>query len=370
MSLRNLCLGSLAIAFCAGCASTNSVSLREPVSEALSPVWSVKHVPDELVVSVSPAGSSLRIAGTAGTLIGAGIDAVANDRHRRAIREALAGYEPGKSFEAHLASRLEEAYGVKLNRTAPMGSGAGYANLREAEEVRLRTLASDGGDLLLDLRLNYGLYGYEGTLVTKIEGRIVRLPGGKRVWSGAVLASTDPILGINKLRDPTKGQFVPSFSGGLKVDDEAIGQWTSDGGATIRARFDESAAGTVSALLTSLELADEPSGHYHLGRMALNRKRYEEAQVHFEKTLAVDANDADAMNGLAVTKAHAKDLDTAIELARTLSRSHPDYAPGWLNLAWICGLRGDSNEEGMAAYRRAVELGMGTEEKIEKRLRG
>ncbi|MBI4559273.1 MAG: tetratricopeptide repeat protein, partial [Candidatus Hydrogenedentes bacterium] len=323
----------------------------------------------EMVVAVSPAGKSLRIAGTTGLVLGGSIDAVVNDKYRKAIREALQGYDTGKVFEERIEARLNQALSGGIKRVAPMGSTAGFNSDREAEQMRYQKLGADGVDLLLDLTMTYGVYGYEGTMVAKLEGKLRSIPKGSRQWDETVVASPGPILASARLGDPTN-RLSPAMSGArLSVEDEAVGRWTSDGGALLRQDFEAAVDGAISALLCDLGLAEEALGEYNLGKRELNAKHFAEAASHFRKAIALDNALAHAHNGLAVTLAHADKLDEAIAMTIALTERSPDYAPAWYNLAWWHATEKKDPNAAKPYYERARALGMAQDEKIEKALK-
>lgn len=369
--ITRLFLAALCFGFSASVVAAAPKEERaQSFAEAKAPVYSVKKTSEEMVVAVSPAGRNLRIAGISGTLLGAGIDAIANSRHRRAVEEVLQGYDAGEVFETRLRERLEMAAGAKLGRTAPLGSTAGYANRREAVQDRYRALGRNAKDVVLDLELSYGLFGYDGILVAKIDGEVVQIPNGKSLWEETIVVSTDPILGIDRLQDPTK-RFTPDFSSPrLSATDDAISKWTGDGGATIRKRFEDAVDGAVSALLISLGLAEEPLGEYYLGRHWLNKKKFDRAEEHFRNALRLDAGNLDARNGLAVTLVHAGNVEQARENLRTLTQQAEDYAPGWYNLAWALAQKPQDLSAAKTAYQKALELGLPPDSRFEKQLGG
>ncbi len=360
---------SLRILFLAALSSATIPARAEPIVDPTRPVaWSVKQGAEGMIVAVSPARQSLSIVGTTGALIGSGVDAVANDKFRKAIRGMLEGYDTGKVFEEKLASRLHAALGARLVRVSPMGSAAGFANAKEAEKVRFQSIASDGAEALLDLRLTYGIFGVEGILVAKIEADLYGLPKGRRLWDDALVVSTEPILGANKLQDPTK-RLAPNFSSPrLTADEDAVSKWTEDNGETLRARYETAVDGAISALVCAMGLAAEPAGEYYLGKLALNRKEFDDAAAHFKKSAALDPANIDTINGLAVTMGHNDQPTEALAMLELLTKSHPEYGAAWHNIAWIRAVKSDDADGAKEPYRKALELGMPEDKKIEKAL--
>jgi tetratricopeptide (TPR) repeat protein len=98
----------------------------------------------------------------------------------------------------------------------------------------------------------------------------------------------------------------------------------------------------------------------------MNRKKFNIADEHFQKTLEADPANLDALNGRAVNLAHNKQLEAAIQLEKRLVESAPGYAPGWLNLAWFYAIGKKDAEAAEPYYRKALELGMTPEKKLDK----
>ena len=171
----------LVAALMAGCAT---VPEGRPLNltEAKAPAWSYRSGNDEMVVSVSPAGKSLRLAGSAGLVVGSTVDAAVNAKYRGKIRELLGDYDTAAVIEERLAARLGKAVKTDLDEVSPMSSTAGFDSKRQAEEARYENLAKTGHDVLLEVRASHGIFSHLGILVVKLEGKLVLLPEGTKLW--------------------------------------------------------------------------------------------------------------------------------------------------------------------------------------------
>jgi tetratricopeptide (TPR) repeat protein len=335
--------------------------------EAQAPAWSLDATSSEMIVSVSPARQTLQILGSTGAVLGTGISAIANDRHRRAIEEVLQGYDAGTVFAQRLQERLEAAR-PGIQKVSAMGSTAGYKTVQEAQQARFEGLAKAGHDAVLDLKITYGLFGYEGTLIAKIEALLKKVPGGHTVWKGAYVVSSESILANDRLSDPTNS-LAPNFSSPrLAAEDDAISQWTGDGGRELRARFEEAVDGAVGALLSDLGLIEDSNGAYFLARNLMNRKKFDDAAKWYARALALDPENVEAKNGQSVNLAHAKKVDEAIAAAKAIVEARPDYGPALFNLAWWLAL--DKKEAAAAKpyYTRAIAAGIPPVKKLNKEL--
>lgn len=354
----------------AGCATGPEPGQPTGLKDASAPRWALKGVEDEMVMAVSPARRTMQLAGSSGALIGAGVAAVANDRYRRAMDEVLEGYDAGALFAERLTGRLTAAVPGPMSAVPPLTSTAGFHSKQQAEQARYASLSKHGADVLLDLRMTYGLFGAAGTLVAKLDGRLVLLPKGRELWDNTIVVYADPILADQRLTDPTR-QMGPSFSGlRLTAKQDAIERWTRDGGTHFRKCFEEVVDAAVSALLCDLGLAQEAPGEYYLGKLAMNRKEFAQADAHFRKAIELAPEWRDAQNGRIVNLAHGGKLDEAVEAARQLTESAPDYAPGWFNVAWWLALEKQDPGAAKPYYEKAVELGLPPHEKLDRALAG
>lgn len=346
------------------------VAPNDAIKAAKAPAWSLRANQREMIVAVSPARQTLQILGSTGAVLGTSISAIADDKYRRQVEEVLQGYDAGAVFEERLAKRLQEAVAGELKRVNGLESTAGYPDVRTAEKARFESLGKDGRDLLLDLKMTYGLFGFEGTLIAKLEGDLHKIPSGHRVWDDVLVVSSEPILASDRLTDPTKMLSANFSSPRLSVEEDAIAQWTGDGGAELRKRFEEAVDGVVSAMLTDLGLVSESSGAYFLGQVAMNRKKFDVANTWFDKALAIDASNIDAKNGKSVNLAHADEVEKAITIAEEIVAAQPDYAPAQFNLAWWYATKLKDAEKARPHYEKAQALGMSKEKKIDKVLEG
>lgn len=343
---------------------------KEVIQGAKNMAWSLRANQSEMIVAVSPARQTLQILGSSAAVIGTAISATIDEKYRKQVEAVLKDYDAGKVFEERLTARLMEAIGGNLKQVNGLTSTSGYSSPRDAEKARYASLGKTGQDLVLDLKMTYGLFGYEGTLITKLEGDLNETPSGHAVWRDVLVCTSEPILASDRLTDPTKMLSANFSSPRLSVAEDAISQWTGDGGKILRARFEAAVDGVVSALLTDLGLVSEAKGHYYLGQVAMNRKDFDEAADHFNAALKLDPNYLDASNGLAVTQAHAKEVDKAIAIAEQLAAAAPDYGPAHFNLAWWYATAKKDAAKAKPHYDKALAMGYSHEKKIDKVLEG
>lgn len=358
-------LTGLLVCVFAGCATVTDPP-DTVLKSAARPAWSVKATPPEMIVNVSPAGDTLRIAGTAGMVVGSGADAVINARYRGPIRDALAGYDAADVFATKLRSRLESAVGTSLESVSPLGSTAGVDSKRDAEDLRLARLDKDGYDSLLELTTSFGIFGAEGTMAVKVDGKLTRLADTKTIWDNTIAVSASPVFADARLADPTKRMGYNVTNPDLTVDGDAVRAWTEDGGTILKSRFESTADAAVSALICDLGLAHEPVGEYYLGLLAMNRKKLDVAETHFATALSLDPNYIEARNARAVNHWHRKERQRAVTETRAIVSDAPDFGPAHYNLAYWLAVELKEVADAQALYTRALELGMPTSKEIEK----
>lgn len=364
--LMHLSVVALAL-FATGCATTAKGS-GASLATAKSPTLSVSSGQNEMMVSVSPVRQTVLLLGSSAAILGAGVDAFVNEKYSKPVLEALKDYDEGAIFEQRLRARLDGALAQDLANTAPLGSTAGFHSLRDAQEARWQSVAESGHDLLLDFRTTYGLFGFEGTLVAKLDGKILEVPSGHAVWRNAIVVSTEPVLASDKLSDPTK-QLGPNVSSPrLTVDEQAVQRWTQDNGKYLREKYEHAVDCAIAALLVDLGLEDSADGHYYLGRGLMNRKKFAEADVYFAAAIKLAPDMADAWNARAVNLARNNELDSAIALAKEITTKWPEYGPAWHNLAWWYAVEKKDASAAGDYYKKARALGMPDEKKIEKML--
>jgi len=362
--LMYLCTLAAAI-LAAGCATTKRESAT-PLAAAKSPTLSISSGQKEMLVSVSPVRQTVLLLGSSAAILGAGVDAFVNEKYSKPVLEALKDYDEGAIFEQRLRVRLDNALSQDLGTSAPLGTTAGFHTIRQAEEARWQAIANSGYDTLLDFRTTYGIFGFEGTLVAKLEGKILEVPSGHAVWRNALVVSTEPVLASDKLSDPTK-QMGPNVSSPrLTVDEDAVKRWTQDNGKYLREKYEHAVDCVIAALLVDLGLEDSADGRYCLGRGLMNRKKFDEADAHFAAAIKLAPDMVDAYNARAVNLARNKQLDNAIALATEITKKWPEYGPAWYNLAWWHAVEKKDAAAAAGCYKKARALGMPEEKKIEK----
>jgi len=355
-----------ALALLAGCATLPDEP--EAFTESDRAAWSGRVAPEDMVVAVSPVRRSVQVVHSSVALMGAGVDAVVNDRYRRELREVLGPYDTGSVLESEVARALEDAYPDDLERVRPPFSTAGYANAREARADRFSTLANQGYETVLDLRMTRGLYGPDAQMVVRIEGDLFDLDTHHTQWRRVLISVDRPLLAITELRDPTR-TYTPRIGWPeFTTEEDALDWWLAEDGERFQRVFEERVEGAAAALLHELDLERSALGANVAGYSRMLRRDYEHAAALFEEALALDADSHDAANGLVVAHIRLGQYQQAAEGAEELTERAPDYGPGWFNLAWVLGRELEQPEQAHAAYERALELDMPRSSRLERAL--
>ncbi len=353
--------------FGAGCAKDlagNGVAVRN----AARPAWSVSNTQEEMMIALSPVRQTLQIAGSAGTVLGAGISAAQNAAYRREINGVLGNFAPGLVFEELLAVAMAENLGPNAVRVQPMGTAAGYNSAREAAKARWAGLGRAGYDQVLDLTLTHGIFGPEGVLVTRAVGELRALPSGKLLWRDTITAHGGPVLACDRLSDPTN-QLTPNItSPRLTIMPNAVRQWTEDGGVRLKTEFEQSAERTVEGLLNALGFAETPDGLLALGWNAMQRGQHDKAHELLQRAQAMDPGRPDILNVMAVNLAHNGQVDEAVSVTGELLKMQPEYGAAHFNLAWWLAKGKKNLDEAKDHYAKALALGLPEHRFLRKRL--
>ncbi len=366
MRSARLLVAAVAMACVCSAQAAKAPSVKEALEKAQQPVWSVRGTNDELKVSVSPAGRWIKLLPYGGGTLGTTVDIVVNDKYRAAIKEALGDYNLAKVVSERLAERLKEVGPSALTQIPPLGSTAGFHSDKDAENARVAALIKKGVDLLIDLRMDYGVYTENFDLRLSVEGKVLQLPKKRRLWRDTIPITVEPYLANVKFKNMLMEQVPFSHPPRLAVKKDAVAKLTEDDAAWFRARFEKAVDAGVSAVLCDLGLASDALGEYYLGRKAFQKKDYADAQKRFENALQLDPGMVDALNDWSVALARCKRSDKAIEVAKGILDQHSDYGPAAFNLAYWYALEMRDAAQAEKYYRQAISLGMPENGKIEK----
>jgi tetratricopeptide (TPR) repeat protein len=357
----------LLLVLTAGCAAT-LVSDSAALRQARRPAWSLKANPEDLVVAVSPAGKTLRVAGSAGVIVGAGVDAVVNSRYRKAVASVLEGYDVFGLIESRIETELGTAMPLPLTQVPPLRLTAGYESTAAAQRARHLSLAREGVDVLLDLEVSSGVYGPDARVATKLVCDAAALPHRKRIARATILAVDGDLLAGDELGDPTRRMRIELDNPRFSVEQAAVDDLTADNGRRLREALSRSAEAVSRALVCALGLREDPVSMYALGRSFLSQKDIEQALACFGKAVEADPSFLEARNALSVASARNGDVGAALDMACTLTKEVPDYGPPWYNAAWWYAVEMEDPERAAPFYSQARLLGLPASKKVEAAL--
>lgn len=351
----------------AGCARDLAAN-GGAVRGAARPAWSISNTQEEMLISLSPVRQTLQIAGSAGTVLGAGISAAQDAGYRREINGVLGDYVPGLVFEELLAAAMAENLGPNAVRVPPMGTAAGYNSAREAAKARWAGLARSGYDQVLDFTLMHGIFGPEGVLVTRAAGELRALPSGKLIWRDTITSHGGPVLACDSLSDPTNRLTPTITSPRLTIAPNAVRQWTGDGGARLKTEHAQSARRTVEGALTALGFAETPDGLLALGWNAMQRGSHDKAHELLERAQSIAPGRPDILNMIAVNLGHNGQTGEAVTVSRTVLSLDPNFGAAHFNLAWWLAGEGEDLDGAREHYARALSLGLSAHRRLSRRL--
>lgn len=347
-----------------GCEHTSPELAMEVLEQSNSTAWSLRASSNEPMVYVSPAQKTLRLAGSAGNVLGTGISAVANDKYRLQLLDALAGYDAGGYFEQYLRTQLETHLGP--NGVAPLGSTAGYHTRRDAEKERYARLASLGHDAVLELKIMHGLFSPSAELAVGLEANLLLLPQGHRRYAHNLVVAPGPVLADAPRKDPVGGLLPDASENLLAVEEGAVARWLEDGATPYKQAFEQAVRDATAAVLCDLGFIRDARGFYQLGRQALRDKKAELALAHFDAALTIDPAYIEAASARAVALAQSGAVREAVTAAEAVLETNPDYAPAHFNLAWWQAVELGQPDQARPHYEYALAHGTAPARKIEK----
>lgn len=356
-----------AVLVIAGCAASTRRSIEpERLGASASPAYSIAAQQPDMTVAVSPVRQTMQIGGSIPALLGAGISAIQDGQNAAKIQEVLGEYDCGAVFAGQVRAGLEKHFGAELHEVRPFTTAAGFHNARDARDARMEGLQKSGHDLVLDFDLSYGIYGAEGLLATRIRGEIAHPESGKLLWRRTITRYSVDLYADMRWRDPMERLTPRYFSPRLLTADDAIAQWTSDGGEHLKKSFEQSVQDTVAAVLTDLGLEETAEGRYVLGMQDLLEGRYEDAETQLSRAVELAPDMVAAANGLAMAQARSDKMKEALNLAEKTAAAHPAYLPVQYNLAWWYAVDLKSPDKARPYFDKAVSLGASPGRRLKK----
>ena len=360
----------IAFIFLAGCATTSKPgSELTQLKTAVSPAYSVALPQPDMIVAVSPVRQTMQIGGSIPALLGAGISAIQDAHNASRIHSVLSGHDCGSFFENRLRTALENQSNAAIHQVRPFTTAAGFHNARDARDARIEGLRKSAHDLILDFDLSYGIYGAEGLLATRIHGEVTDTSSGKSLWRDTITRYSLDLYADTRWRDPMERMAPSYFSPRLFTAEDAISQWTADGGKHLKQSFEQSVMDVIAAVLTDMGLEESATGHYVLGMQDVLEGRNKPAETHFARAAALAPEMVEAGNGLALAKARNGEMDDALTLAEKLAAAHPDYLPVHYNLAWWYAIDMNTPEKARPYFDKAIDLGASPGRRLEKAMR-
>lgn len=99
-----------------------------------------------------------------------------------------------------------------------------------------------------------------------------------------------------------------------------------------------------------------PEEHYELGKLELNKKKYQEAKLHFYAAIKGNPNFYNAYNELSRCHKETGLIDSAIYCLRKAIEIEPTYYKSYNNLAFIYEKNFQNHDSALFYYSKAVEV--------------
>jgi tetratricopeptide (TPR) repeat protein len=359
----------LVVLLLAGCAR-NKPTFEQALGSSGKAAWSLKGASEDFAIVVSEAGKTLKMVPRVGRVVATTVDAVVNDKYRILFDEALGDYSLTDTFVQCMSIALDDASGGRLTRVAPMGTWAGYNNRREAEADRLQGLSKNGYDLILDLDADYALKGADFVMECGLYGRALTIPKGNTLWRETLTLRPGPLYADAEFESIIEKSLAGLTDPQMTVEKDRAERLAANNAELLRTRFEETSDELAAALVCALDLKDDARGRHALGRSAFWNKKFEDAKVHFEKSLAFQGGQAVVMSDLAVVCAQLGDISTAIRTAETALHSDPYCAAAHFNLAWWYAFGKNDHAAANEHYAKAKELGAEPRSSLDEFLAG
>ncbi|HOK09010.1 MAG TPA: hypothetical protein PLT82_02575 [Candidatus Hydrogenedens sp.] len=346
-------------------------NIKETLQTAKQIAVSITVVPDEFVIAVSPVRQTLQIIHSTARLAGALISEVQNENYRKDLQKAIGEIKVTDSYRDAILNALKNKVSGEIIEVPPLGSTAKYKTDREAVQERLKQLRAKNFDVLIDMKITCGIYGPEGEMFFRWNGKLYDLHNEKLLWRNEMVFSPSVDFRINQ---DFKTYFNPfksnMFSPRLTLSKNALSRWTDNHGENFKNSKEYGIQLAVSSLLGELQLEDSKEVYFAKGISELYRRKWKRAVPLFEKGWQQEKIDAIVGNALLVALYKAKRVDEAIKVGEALSQSSAvkPYSPLFYNLAIIYTEKKKDAQRAKEYYQKYIEISGTTDSKLEKKI--
>ncbi|HPU97264.1 MAG TPA: tetratricopeptide repeat protein [Candidatus Hydrogenedentes bacterium] len=338
-----------------GCASTPPIQTKETESRQ---AWSLRIMPEEMVVAVSPVRQTMQIAGSFATVVGAAITAAQDAQNRNRIEAALGSLNASDLFREAIGKEMTTGRdGSNRIMVPPPQDIRNPQERREADRKRFSALRKQGITEVVDVTLKYGLFGPEGELLAVVQASRIDTRSGRTRFREKWMVWAEPPNAFGPQGDPTRRMTPNITAPRLAAASYAVDRWLVSNAEPLRQGLLRLANGAADALSVGVNEKDIPNGWYILGVDALRRKHYQDARDFLEKAIQGSPDNTDYQLAYAVTLDRLKQRDAAVATVEQALKNHPDQPRLLVNLAWWLASDERRAAEAETLFRRAIELG-------------
>ena len=352
-------------------AKENEETIKTTLLSAKQIAISIDMVPDVFVIAVSPVRQTLQIIHTSARLVGALVSEAQNENYRKDLQAVVGELNGYQQFREAILNTLKGKLSAEIVEVPPLGSTAKYANDREAQQDRMEQLHNKGFDVLIDLKITCGIYGPEGEMFFRWDGKLYDLAKEKTLWQDKSVITPSVDFRVNQ---PFNTYFNPfksnMFSPRLTTTKDALTRWTDNNGENFKKAQGYGIQLSVSQLLGAIQLDKSEDYYFACGISKLLTKKWKQAVPHFEKAWSLNKNNPTLGNAYLVALFKTKKIDDAIKVGEEVIQSlnGTSYSTTYYNLAYIFANKKKEFDKAKEYYQKSVELSGKADEKLEKEI--
>ncbi|HOV33899.1 MAG TPA: tetratricopeptide repeat protein, partial [Candidatus Hydrogenedens sp.] len=317
-----LSIVSLSFFSCMVYAEKNGEEIKNTLLSAKQIAISIDTVPDEFVIAVSPVRQTLQIIHTSARLIGALVSETQNEKYRKDLQAVVGELNGHLQFREAILNILKSKLSAEIVEVPSLGSTAKYANDREAQLDRMKQLHNKGFDVLIDLKITCGIYGPDGEMFFRWDGKLYDLAKEKTLWRGESVVTPSADFKVNQTFNTYFNPFKSNmFSPRLKTTEDALTRWTNNNGENFKKAQEYGIQLSISHLLGALQLDKSENYYFACGISKLLTKKWKQAVPHFEKAWNLNKDNPTPGNAYMVALFKAKKIDDAIKVGEEVIQS-------------------------------------------------
>lgn len=346
-------------------------TIKSVLQSAKKVAISIDTFPDEFVISVSPVRQTLQIIHSSARLAGALISEVQNEHYRKDLQAVVGDLNGTQKFRDTLLETLKTKLSAALVEVPPLGSTAKYNTDREAQQDRMNQLNSKGIDVLLDIKITAGIYGPEGEMFFRTNGKLYDVKSSKTLWRDEFVVTPTIEFKANQSFNTYFNPFKSNmFSPRLTMSKNALTRWTENNGENFKKAEDFGIQLSVAQLCGALQLDVSEDYYFSCGISKLYARKAKQAISFFEKAWNMNKQKPERGNALVVALYKAKKIEEAIKQGEIVIQSPEgqNYPTVYYNLAYILVDKKKNPEKAKEYYQRYLELSGIPDTKLEKKL--